>query len=131
MAATYILGPFRLDAETDTLFRGGEPDESDQPAPFAHRFDELPSGSGAKQIDSAARRLDQAAVSNVNISGAGKISVDVKAPPGTTVGATAEGFFKSTEVTRMTQMFPADIGPLPMTGIGAGQGVSGNGTSTA
>ena len=24
MAATYILGPFRL-AETDTLFRGGEP----------------------------------------------------------------------------------------------------------
>src|SRR5215470_8484769 len=25
MAATYILGPFRLDAETDTLFRGGEP----------------------------------------------------------------------------------------------------------
>src|SRR5215470_9289740 len=25
MAATYIIGPFRLDAETDTLFRGGEP----------------------------------------------------------------------------------------------------------
>ena len=25
MAATYILGPFRLDVETDTLFRGGEP----------------------------------------------------------------------------------------------------------
>jgi DNA-binding winged helix-turn-helix (wHTH) protein len=25
MAATYILGPFRLDAETDTLLRGGEP----------------------------------------------------------------------------------------------------------
>jgi len=25
MAANYILGPFRLDAETDTLFRGGEP----------------------------------------------------------------------------------------------------------
>jgi len=25
MAATYILGPFRLDAETDTLFRGSEP----------------------------------------------------------------------------------------------------------
>src|SRR6516225_4879415 len=25
MAGTYILGPFRLDAETDTLFRGGEP----------------------------------------------------------------------------------------------------------
>src|SRR5262249_42040266 len=25
MAATYILGPFRLDAGTDTLFRGGEP----------------------------------------------------------------------------------------------------------
>jgi TolB-like protein/Flp pilus assembly protein TadD len=25
MAATYILGPFRLDAETKTLFRGGEP----------------------------------------------------------------------------------------------------------
>jgi hypothetical protein len=23
MAATYILGPFRLDAETDTLFRHG------------------------------------------------------------------------------------------------------------
>jgi hypothetical protein len=25
MASTYILGPFHLDAETDTLFRGGEP----------------------------------------------------------------------------------------------------------
>jgi DNA-binding winged helix-turn-helix (wHTH) protein len=25
MAASYILGPFRLDAETDTLFRDGEP----------------------------------------------------------------------------------------------------------
>ena len=25
MAATYILGPFRLDGETDTLFRGDEP----------------------------------------------------------------------------------------------------------
>src|SRR5262245_66438542 len=25
MAATYILGPFRLDADTDTLFRGSEP----------------------------------------------------------------------------------------------------------
>ena len=25
MAATDVLGPFRLDAETDTLFRGGEP----------------------------------------------------------------------------------------------------------
>ena len=25
MAATYILGPFRLDAGTDTLFRGSEP----------------------------------------------------------------------------------------------------------
>ena len=31
MAATYILGPFRLDAETDTLFRGGEP------VPLGHR----------------------------------------------------------------------------------------------
>ena len=25
MAASYILGPFRLDAEADTLFRSGEP----------------------------------------------------------------------------------------------------------
>jgi len=25
MAATYILGPLHLDAETDTLFLGGEP----------------------------------------------------------------------------------------------------------
>ena len=25
MAATYVLGPFRLEAETDTLFHGGEP----------------------------------------------------------------------------------------------------------
>ena len=25
MAGTYIIGPFRLDAETNTLFRGGEP----------------------------------------------------------------------------------------------------------
>ena len=25
MATTYLLGPFRLDAATNTLFRGGEP----------------------------------------------------------------------------------------------------------
>jgi hypothetical protein len=97
---------------------------------FEKRFGIWP-GMGAERLDQTSQKLDQAAASNVNISGAGRISVDVRAPPGTYVDAQGEGFFKSTEITRLTQMLPADMGPLPMTGVGAGQGPSGNGTVSA
>ena len=45
MAATYILGPFHLDAETDTLFRHGEPGIDVGPQP------------GRKTSRTASRRL--------------------------------------------------------------------------
>ncbi len=104
--------------------------EPPQESSFDNRFGVWP-GMGADKLDQTSAKLDAAANQNVNISGAGKIQVDVRAPPGTSVDATGEGFFKSTEITRLTQMLPADMGPLPMTGVGAGQGVAGNGTVSA
>jgi hypothetical protein len=53
----------------------------------------------------------------------------VNAPSGTNVSAKAEGFFKSTEITRQTQMLPADMGPTAGTGISAAAGVMSNGTA--
>jgi hypothetical protein len=104
------------------------PDEAaDQPSSFENRFGVWP-GMGADKLDQTSAKLDQAANQNVNISGAGKIQVDVRAPPGTSVAAQSDGFFKSTEITRMTQMMPADFGPGPVTGVSAGQGVAANGT---
>jgi hypothetical protein len=103
------------------------PDQAPAPSAFENRFGVWP-GMGAEKMDESAAKLDQAANNNVNISGAGKISVDVRAPPGTSVDAQGEGFFKSTEITRMTQMMPADFGPGPVTGVSAGQGVAANGT---
>ncbi len=101
-----------------------------QPSEFGDRFGVWP-GMGADKLDQTSSKLDQAANQNVNISGAGKIQVDVRAPPGTSVDAQGDGFFKSTEITRLTQMMPADMGPLPMTGVSTGQGVAGNGTMAA
>jgi hypothetical protein len=103
------------------------PDQAPAPSAFENRFGVWP-GMGAEKMDETSAKLDQAANTNVNISGAGKISVDVRAPPGTSVDAQGEGFFKSTEITRLTQMMPADFGPAPVTGVSAGQGVAANGT---
>lgn len=69
-----------------------------------------------------ARALDRAAARDVNVNGSGKISVDVRAPAGTRVGAQGQGLFKTTEITRQTQMMPAEYGPMPATGIGAAEG---------
>jgi hypothetical protein len=106
---------------------GAWPDQQPAPSAFENRFGVWP-GMGADKLDETSAKLDQAANQNVNISGAGKIQVDVRAPPGTSVDAQGEGFFKSTEITRMTQMMPADFGPGPVTGVSAGQGVAANGT---
>jgi hypothetical protein len=105
----------------------GTDEAADQPSSFENRFGVWP-GMGADKLDQTSAKLDEAANQNVNISGAGKIQVDVRAPPGTSVAAQSDGFFKSTEITRMTQMMPADFGPGPVTGVSAGQGVAANGT---
>jgi hypothetical protein len=105
----------------------GTDEAADQPSSFQNRFGVWP-GMGADKLDQTSAKLDEAANTNVNISGAGKIQVDVRAPPGTSVDAQGDGFFKSTEITRLTQMMPADFGPGPMTGVSAGQGVAANGT---
>ncbi|PWT74307.1 MAG: hypothetical protein C5B60_06855 [Chloroflexi bacterium] len=80
---------------------------------------------GAEAMDHAAQALDRAAMQNVNVNGTGKISVDVNAPPGTRVAAEGEGLFKSTEISRQTQMMPAESGPLASTGVNAGGGMMG------
>jgi uncharacterized protein (TIGR02594 family) len=45
------------------------------------------------------------------VEGTGKLTVDVKAPPGTSVGAEGGGLFKTTEISRSNQMEPAKTGP--------------------
>lgn len=77
-------------------------------------------GQAGQALD--ARMLDQAAARDVNVNGSGKISVDVRAPAGTRVAAQGEGLFKTVTIARQTQMFPAESGPIPETGIGAAQG---------
>lgn len=69
-----------------------------------------------------AKALDRAAARDVNVNGTGKISVDVRAPAGTRVNAQGQGLFKRTEITRQTQMMPAEYGPTAATGIGAAEG---------
>jgi hypothetical protein len=81
--------------------------------------------TGAATIDRAAQALDRAAVQNINVNGTGKLSVDVTAPPGTRVAADGEGLFKTTEISRQTQMMPAQSGPLAGTGVNAGSGMMG------
>jgi hypothetical protein len=51
---------------------------------------------------------DQAAQ---KVEGTGKITVDVNAPKGTRVSAEGGGLFKQTEISRQTQMQPAQAGP--------------------
>lgn len=77
-------------------------------------------GQAGQALD--ARALDRAAARDVNVNGTGKISVDVRAPAGTHVGAQGQGLFKRTEITRQTQMLPAESGPFAATGIGAAEG---------
>jgi hypothetical protein len=49
------------------------------------------------------------------VTGTGKLSVDVKAPSGTKVNASGEGLFKKVEMNRQTQMEPASSGkPEPI-----------------
>jgi len=91
------------------------------------RIAQLEKWSDATMPD-VASKLDEAASQNINIEGTGRIAVDVNAPSGTNVTAQAEGFFKSTEITRQTQMLPADMGASFGTGIGASSGASSNGT---
>jgi hypothetical protein len=50
-----------------------------------------------------------------NVTGTGKISVDVNAPKGTNVRASGGGLFKKTEVTRRTQMDKAPAQGQPAT----------------
>jgi hypothetical protein len=96
-------------------------------APADDRMKQREAWSSASMPEAAAA-LDRASRQNVDVSGSAKISVDVNAPPGTRVGAQAEGLFKSTEITRSTQMLPAESGPLPETGVGAGAGTLSTGT---
>ena len=46
----------------------------------------------------------------MKVEGSGKLSVDVKAPKGTSVGAQGKGLFKTVEINRQTQMEPAKRG---------------------
>jgi hypothetical protein len=46
------------------------------------------------------------------VEGSGRITVDVNAPRGTTVGAEAGGLFREVEMNRMTQMSPSAVGPV-------------------
>jgi hypothetical protein len=73
---------------------------------------------GLRRMDDADRSamdrgsLDRSVINQHHtVHGTGKISVDVRAPEGTKVGAQGGGIFKSTEVSRQTQMHPADKGP--------------------
>ena len=45
-----------------------------------------------------------------SVEGTGRITVDVNAPRGTTVGAEAGGIFKQVEINRMQQMTPSSTG---------------------
>jgi hypothetical protein len=100
-------------------------DRAAPPSAFAGGKFDLMGGSimDQGQIGQAldTRALDRAASRDVNVNGTGKISVDVRAPAGTRVGAQGQGLFKTTEVNRQTQMLPAEYGPVAATGIGAGE----------
>jgi uncharacterized protein (TIGR02594 family) len=65
------------------------------------------------QLGDDRQQLDRSQVASTKIEGTGKLSVDVKAPKGTTVEAEGGGLFKQTEINRQTQMEPARRGPAP------------------
>lgn len=68
------------------------------------------SGAVANALDwSTGRQLDKRQA--VDVNGTGKIDVSVSAPNGTSVKAEGGGLFKKTEITRSTQMAPAEKGP--------------------
>jgi hypothetical protein len=98
-----------------------------EPAPWqpGGRYD---IASFSERFGDVADALDRSAAQQVNVSGVGKISVDVNAPPGTRVNAEAEGLFKTAEIMRQTQMLDADFGPVAATGVNAGTGTVGGGT---
>ena len=56
-------------------------------------------------------QLDKSEAAATKVEGSGKISVDVNAPKGTSVGAEGKGLFKDVEINRQTQMSPARRGP--------------------
>jgi hypothetical protein len=65
----------------------------------------------AESYGDARRRLDESNARSTNITGTGKITVDVNAPKGTSVGAEGGGLFNQTEINRRTQMEAAKGGP--------------------
>jgi hypothetical protein len=54
------------------------------------------------------------------VEGTGSLSVNVNAPPGTSVAAEGGGLFKKVEMTRQTQMAPAQGGPQTPAGTAFG-----------
>jgi hypothetical protein len=65
----------------------------------------------AQRFAADRQQVDSAQAATGKIEGSGKISVDVNAPKGTTVGAQGGGIFKDVEINRQTQMEPAKKGP--------------------
>jgi hypothetical protein len=64
-----------------------------------------------RSTEEARRSIDKKQSTVGKVEGSGKISVDVNAPKGTTVGAEGGGIFKDVEINRQTQMEPARVGP--------------------
>ncbi|QIG93805.1 N-acetylmuramoyl-L-alanine amidase [Bradyrhizobium sp. 6(2017)] len=75
---------------------------------------EADEGLTAKRAALAVRdrqQIDKTQAASTKVEGTGKISVDVNAPKGTSVGAEGGGLFKNVEINRQTQMEPARRGP--------------------
>jgi hypothetical protein len=76
-----------------------------------------PEAWASKRRQLEARDMDRSAVDRAwagpptRVEGTGKLSVDVKAPKGTSVNAEGGGMFKSVEMNRQTTMEPAAVGP--------------------
>ena len=82
----FMLGIPEADVPTPAPWKPGgawhQGEGEGKPSGFEDRFGVWP-GTGADKLDQTSSKLDQAANQNVNISGAGKIQVDVRAPPRT------------------------------------------------
>jgi hypothetical protein len=68
-------------------------------------------GFSYRQLDDDRKQIDKSQSNAGKVEGTGKISVDVNAPKGTSVGAEGGGIFKDVEINRQTQMEPAKKGP--------------------
>lgn len=68
--------------------------------------------TGGAEAGLSGRELDPAIGGEFKstVEGSGRITVDVNAPRGTTVGAEAGGIFKQVEINRMQQMTPSSTG---------------------